>query len=246
MKKLVISVLAVMFCLSLSAATSVRVKLVGSDPTYSVSQLILLEDDSNPAYSSGVDGSDVSCMMTQSNENSTLIYGMLGGSEYSTVASPDLTDLRIGFKTNEIDQNYKLKFSSFSGTEFTIYDVVEGNTITVNGSTPDYAFSVTPAQIPQVAINNRFVVNFAPAVQFACFKDKVLEIHDSPYSAGKIVIAKNGVDEITGSPFDGDADVDLTSLPNDGSRYVVKFYPTDDVTGTPARTFVIVIPAPAP
>ena len=243
MKKLVISVLAVMFCLSLSAATTVQVKLVGSNPTYSVSQLILLEDDTNPAISAGVDAFDASCMMTQSNENSTLIYGMLGGSEYSTVASPDLTGLRIGFKTNEIDQNYKLQFEGFSGTEFTIYDLVEHEVITVNGSTPDYAFSVSPSQVPQVAINNRFIVNFAPATQFACFRDKILEINDSPYAAGKIVIKKNGVDEITGSPFNGDANVDLTFLPNDGSRYVVQFYPTADMTGEPARTLVIVVPA---
>ena len=189
MKKIIVCLCAVVCSLSVMATETafVRVKLVGSDPVYSVSTLRLTEDDARtPAVESGY---DVSCNMTQSNDNTTLIYGMIGGSEYSSVATNSLTGLYIGFKTNNVDDNYTLKFEAFSGNAFTIYDRWNGKTITVNGTTPDYGFTVEASQVGQQAINNRFVINYVPTPLKVCVKDDELIIEENPY-VSKIVIKK--------------------------------------------------------
>ena len=160
MKKLIVSMFLVAFSVTVMATkiTDVKITLAGSNPTYSLSTVRLIVDDARTAEAEG--GYDAPCMMSQSNDNSTLIYGMISGREYSTVATNDLTGLHIGFTTNNVDADYSLTFSNFSGEEFELYDVVANQKITVNGSTPVYNFSAASGR---VAVNDRFVVNFEPA-----------------------------------------------------------------------------------
>ena len=224
MKKLIVSLCAVVCSMSLFATqtSAVRVKLTGSDPTYSVSKAILIEDDARTPAAE--DGYDVSCNMTQSNDNSTLIYGLISGSEYSTVSTNDLTSMYIGFKTNNVDVNYTLTFEAFSGAPFTIYDRVAGELITVNSTTPPYAFSVAAELKGRHAINDRFIINYEPNNRVVCFIGNKLTIENNPYLDDPIVIKDANGDAIAGSPFAANStEIDMTSIGAAGDRFTVEF-----------------------
>ncbi len=156
MKKIILTVLAIASTISVMATqtAAVRITLSGSNATYSKSTLKLFEDDARTAAAE--DGYDSPCMLSQANSNSTLIYGLIGGAEYSTVSTNDLRGLEIGFKTNNIDTDYKLQFSNFDGMEFYLYDRVLHKMTLINSTTPDYNFTATAGQ---VAVNDRFVIN---------------------------------------------------------------------------------------
>ena len=231
MKKLLISVVA----LSISAMTmatqtaSVRINLVGSNATYSTKTLRLVEDDARSAAAEN--GYDAECMMTQSNANSTLIYGLIGTTGYSTVATNDLTGLEIGFVTNQVDQDYTLTFTNFSGNEFTLRDKVTDQYITVNATTPAYAFSVTAAQVGRVAINDRFVIENAPApaVKGICFNYNILTL--TKYNGAKVDVYAQGATAAADSKTiasDAATDFDLNALAS--GEYVVKIDLDGDAT----------------
>ena len=157
MKKIFVSMLALACSLSLMATQTayVQIKLVGTAyPSFSTSKLNLMEDtERNATYESGYDSQSAA---TLSNNYSVLLYGFVGSDKCSTVATNDLSGLQIGFTTNNIDTEYKLKFSDFEGTEFYLYDRVLHKMTLINSTTPDYAFTATAGQ---VEVNDRFVIN---------------------------------------------------------------------------------------
>ena len=148
--------LALICCLSMMATQTayVQIKLVGTSyPTFSTSKLYLTEDtERNASYESGYDSQSAG---TLSNDYSVLLYAFVGSEKCSSVATNDLTGLQIGFTTNNVDTEYKLKFSDFDGTEFKLYDRVAKQTVTLNASTPDYNFTAVAGQ---VEVNDRFVI----------------------------------------------------------------------------------------
>ena len=231
MKKLIISMLLVAFSVTVMATvkTDVKITLSGSNPIYSLSTVRLIKDDARTAEAEG--GYDAPCMMVQSNDNSTLIYGMISGSEYSTV---------IGFTTNNVDDGenaYSLTFEDFSGDEFFLYDLVANKKITVNGSTPVYKFSAASGR---VAVKDRFVVNYVPAdpsALEACFINNHLTISTNPWPTGKIAVYDGETKKVEEEGTK--TDIDLTGL-TAGKHYTVKFFPTTDITGEPAKTLIIV------
>ena len=185
-------VVAVSVSAMATKTASVRINLAGSNATYSVNTLRLVEDDARSAAAES--GYDVSCMMSQANENSTLIYGLIGTAEYSTIYTNDLTNLEIGFVTNQVDQDYTLTFSNFSGNEFVLYDKVANKTITINATTPVYAFSVDASLVGRKAINDRFVIGApAPAAPSICFNMNKLEVKGY---AGKNLKVMKGTDVV--------------------------------------------------
>ena len=232
MKKLIFSLMSVAVSISLMAAPTktANIQLSGSNPTYSVSNVVLIED---AARSSAVeDGFDSPCMMSQTNDNSTLIYGMIAGSEYSTVATNSIDALYLGFKTNNVDQNYKLTFTSVTG-EFELYDLVADTHFTVNASTPAYNFSVSADQVGRVAINNRFVINYDPSSLKVCFIDNVIQVLENPYSENIVVKDANGDDAISpvvAGPVPQEISLDALE---DG-RYNVQF-------GGGAKNFLVIV-----
>ena len=157
MKKIFVSMLALVCSLSLMATQTayVQIKLVGTAyPSFSTSKLNLMEDtERNATYESGYDSQSAA---TLSNNYSVLLYGFVGSDKCSTVATNDLSGLQIGFTTNNVDTDYKLKFSDFEGTEFYLYDRVLNKLTLINSTTPDYAFTATAGQ---VEVNDRFVIN---------------------------------------------------------------------------------------
>jgi len=150
--------LAVAMSFSAMATQTARVTITlkGGNATYSLSSVDLIEDDARSAAAeSGYDGP---CFMNQSNSFSTLIYGLIGTSEYSTVATNNLDGQKIGFITNKIDHQYTLEFTNVSGRTLKLYDRVTKTETTIvdNGS---YEFTVANFEYERTTINNRFVIN---------------------------------------------------------------------------------------
>lgn len=133
----------------------VQIKLVGTSyPTFSTSNVYLTEDtERNATYESGYDSY---CEGTLSNSYSVLLYAFVGSDKCSSVATNDLRGLQIGFKTNNVDTEYKLQFSDFDGLEFYLYDRVLHKMTLINSTTPDYSFTAASGQ---VEVNDRFVIN---------------------------------------------------------------------------------------
>ncbi len=161
MKKLFISMLGLVCSLSLMATQTayVQIDIVGTTyPAYSTNSLYLTEDsERNASYESGYDSQD---MGTLSNDYSVLIYGFVGSTKCSSVATDDLTGLEIGFTTNNVDTEYKLQFFDFDGQEFILYDRLLHTSTVINASTPDYPFT---AAAGRVEVNDRFVIGVPAA-----------------------------------------------------------------------------------
>ena len=147
--------LAVAMSFSAMATQTARVTITlkGGNATYSLSSVDLIEDDARSAAAeSGYDGP---CFMNQSNSFSTLIYGLIGTSEYSTVATNNLDGQKIGFITNKIDHQYTLEFTNVSGRTLKLYDRVTKTETTIEGNR-SYEFTVANFEYERTTINNRF------------------------------------------------------------------------------------------
>ena len=230
MKKLFSSILAVMVAVSAMASETayVRMKLAGSNPTYSTSTIKLTENsDRTPAYESGYDSER---MMEQSNDNSVLFYAYAGTQECANIATNNLDGLVLCFKTNNIDQNYTLSFELVSGRALKILDRVTNELIDVTEGS-EYAFSVEAAQVGRVAINDRFVIGGTPVVSF-CFNYNVLEVFGH---AGESLVVKQGDTEIANVPALGGAYT--LDLSDKSGRLVVTLNGTDyQIDANPAVT----------
>ena len=94
--------------------------------------------------------------------NESGIYVVYNSARYTGWASNQYSEnLPLGFYTCE-NTAYTLKFSSFTGASYEIYDRVADQTITVNGSTPNYEFTIAASE-KNSQINDRFVINYNPA-----------------------------------------------------------------------------------
>lgn len=150
--------LAVAMSFSAMATQTARVTITlkGGNATYSLSSVDLIEDDARSAAAeSGYDGP---CFMNQSNSFSTLIYGLIGTSEYSTVATNNLDGQKIGFITNKIDHQYTLEFTNVSGRTLKLYDRVTKMETTIEGN-GSYEFTVANFEYERTTFNERFIIN---------------------------------------------------------------------------------------
>lgn len=156
MKKMFISVVALaMSVMAMATETAyVQIKLTGA--TGGTSNVYLTEDD---AYTNAFEpGVDVEKMMSQSNSKSVLLYGFVGTTPCEDVVAANLDGLKIGFTTNQVDENYTLTFIDVSGRPLRLYDrVTKTETIIVGNGT--YDFSVANFTYERIAFNERFVIN---------------------------------------------------------------------------------------
>lgn len=137
------------------------------------------------------------------------------------------SNLKLGFKADNSNTSYTLSFENFSGDSYEIYDIEKDQTIIVNGSTPDYEFTIAASDRGK-AINNRFLINyeFEPdeGELNICFNEKgtnTLEIKNNPYT-GKIAIKNAAGEDVLRSPYQPlktPQEIDLSSLP--AGRYTV-------------------------
>lgn len=158
MKKLFISVVALaMSMMAMAAETAyVQIRLTGITGGVSNSVYLTEDDAYTNAYESGADAEKI---MDLANSNSVLMYGFVGALKCGDVVALNLDGFALGFTTNMVDTDYKLTFKNVSGRELTLYDRVTKTptVITDNGT---YNFSVEAAQVGQVQINDRFVINY--------------------------------------------------------------------------------------
>lgn len=199
MNKVFISALALaMSVMAMATETAyVECRLTGESGLYD--EITLTEDNSYTNEYEG--GSDTEKMMYQANTRSVLIYGLVGTTltPCGDVAALNLDGLFVGITTNQVDQNYTLTFSNFSGRELTLLDKVTNEVITINATTPAYNFSVTPAQVGRVAINDRFVIGGTPEIittEF-CFNYNILTVNGH---GGESLVVKQGTKEIVNIP----------------------------------------------
>ena len=185
MKKMFFSVIALAFGVMAMATETAYVKVTLNGNTGGSAVLRMAEDDARtPAYESGY---DVESMMSLSNSYSVLLYGLVGTHNCEEVATNLLDGLQIGFTTNNVDADYTLTFSNFSGRELKLYDAVLDSVITINASTPAYAFTATAGQ---VAVTDRFSIGEpAPVAYEICHRYNALQV--SGYKGGTVVVKDN-------------------------------------------------------
>jgi len=223
MKKMLMSVMALALSMAAMATQTayVEVTLTGESGLSSVVRLT--QDDARNADFE--DGYDTDKVMMYSNTRSVLIYGIVGTHKCEDVVTNDLTNLAVGFSTNQIDQNYTISFANYSGAELKLYDkVTETETVISNSAT--YDFSVTPAQVGRKLINDRFVINFAAPTLDVCFKDNHIEVLNNPFSDVNITLERVDETDFPGTKsFVGTTtDIDMTNDTNyPAGRYYVKF-----------------------
>lgn len=158
------------------------------------------------------------------------IYVFANGERYTTWASDAYSqNLAIGFGSCE-NNDYTLKFQNFNGASYTIYDVVADVTIDVNGSTPDYAFSIADGE-KNSAINNRFIINYLVPDFEICFRDNQLQITANPYAENVVVKDANDTKVVDVAPVTPYQAIDLSAQA--AGRYTV------ELAGG-ARKFIIV------
>lgn len=229
MKKLMISVMAIAVSMMAMATETafVRIRLTGASGSSNVVRIT--KDDARTTEFE--DGYDSDKMMMFANSKSVLLYGIVGTHNCEDVVTNDLTNQYIGFSTNQVDENYTLTFEAFTGESFELYDLVAHTNFTVNGATPAYDFSVTPAQVGRVAITDRFVINYvAPGFEI-CFLNNELQITANPYAENVEVYDENDTKVKDVAPVTPYQAIDLSDLAN--GRYTVKL-------AGGARKFVIV------
>lgn len=173
----------------------VQIKLTGA--TGGTSNVYLTEDD---AYTNAFEpGVDVEKMMSQSNSKSVLLYGFVGTTPCEDVVAANLDGLKIGFTTNQVDENYTLTFIGVSGRPLRLYDrVTKTETIIVGNGT--YDFSVEDFTYERVAFNDRFVIN--RQVYNVTLNDCYL----ATFSANENVIIPEGLNAYT-AEFQGEQEV---------------------------------------
>lgn len=164
MKKLFISLMAVLFSAYVVAADSAiaRITITGTTSGGSA-QITLIE---NPSYSAGYDnGYDAPCNINLAEDlpKTLHIYSYIGANKYSTIATNNLDGLHVDFITNLLDDEYTMTFEVFTlapGRTLDIYDLDENQRTDIDPS-ESYTFNATSGHNE---ITDRFVINYvAPA-----------------------------------------------------------------------------------
>lgn len=160
MKKLFISLMAVLFSAYVVAADSAiaRITITGTTSGGSA-QITLIE---NPSYSAGYDnGYDAPCNINLAEDlpKTLHIYSYIGANKYSTIATNNLDGLHVDFITNLLDDEYTMTFEVFTlapGRTLDIYDLDENQRTDIDPS-ESYTFNATSGHNE---ITDRFVINY--------------------------------------------------------------------------------------
>ena len=164
MKKLFISLMAVLFSAYVVAADSAiaRITITGTTSGGSA-QITLIE---NPSYSAGYDnGYDAPCNINLAEDipKTLHIYSYIGANKYSTIATNNLDGLSVDFITNLLDDEYTMTFEVFTlapGRTLDIYDLNENQRTDIDPS-ESYTFTATKGHNE---IKDRFVINYVAPV----------------------------------------------------------------------------------
>lgn len=165
MKKLFISLMAVLFSAYVVAADKAiaRITITGTTSGGSA-QITLIENDN---YSAGYDnGYDAPCNINLAEDlpKTLHIYSYIGANKYSTIATNNLDGLHVDFITNLLDDEYTMTFEVFTlapGRTLDIYDLDEHVRTDIDPS-ESHTFTATKGHNE---IKDRFIINYvAPAL----------------------------------------------------------------------------------
>ena len=158
------------------------------------------------------------------------IYVYYGGERYTTWASNAYSaSLHVGFATGT-NTSYTLSFASWSGTTYKLYDMVEGEIIDVNASTPDYSFTATA----NTTYNDRFLINypFTPSGNLeTCFTGTELQITNNPIFGNIVVTRVSDSKQMDKKPY-GTTSINMSSYAK--GEYLVEFG-----KGSSKRAFIV-------
>ena len=187
MKKLALSVVACLFGVFAMATQTTYFHIYINSNSGTNDRVKVSEDD---AYTNDYeDGADADKIMSLSNSKSVLLFGQVGTHDCGTVVAANLDGMYLGFTTNMVDNDYTLTFSNFAvgSREVKLYDAVADSVITLNASTPAYAFTATPGR---VEVRDRFVFGDAPVIPYEiCHRYGKLQV--SGYKGGTVVVKDN-------------------------------------------------------
>lgn len=160
MKKLFISLMAVLFSAYVVAADKAiaRITITGTTSGGSA-QITLIENDN---YSAGYDnGYDAPCNINLAEDlpKTLHIYSYIGANKYSTIATNNLDGLAVDFITNLLDDEYTMTFEVFTlvaPRTLDIYDLDENQRTDIDPS-ESYTFTATKGHNE---IKDRFIINY--------------------------------------------------------------------------------------
>ena len=160
MKKLFISLMAVLFSAYVVAADKAiaRITITGTTSGGSA-QITLIENDN---YSAGYDnGYDAPCNINLAEDlpKTLHIYSYIGANKYSTIATNNLDGLHVDFITNLLDDEYTMTFEVFAlvaPRTLDIYDLDENQRTDIDPS-ESYTFNATSGHNE---IKDRFIINY--------------------------------------------------------------------------------------
>lgn len=169
------------------AATTATAKInIASASGNGNDAVILIEGTTySSAYESGADAYK---LMNDANDYSINLFAVVGSDSLSNVATNDLTNTALVFKSNKTETNYTMTFKNVSGT-VKLYDSVTGTeTVLVNDAT--YPFTCAA----NTTIADRFYINYVPAAPEICHRYGKLQVSGSN---GQSVAVKNMDDSAT-------------------------------------------------
>jgi hypothetical protein len=160
MKKLFISLMAVLFSAYVVAADKAiaRITITGTTSGGSA-QITLIENDN---YSAGYDdGYDAPCNINLAEDlpKTLHIYSYIGANKYSTIATDNLDGLHVDFITNLLDDEYTMTFEVFTlvaPRTLDIYDVTTSTRTEISAS-ESYTFTAAKGHNE---IKDRFIINY--------------------------------------------------------------------------------------
>lgn len=147
------------------------------------------------------------------------IYGIVGGTNYSTVAKQHLEGTKIGFKSNKFDTDYTMTFSAINGRQLYLEDLELDSLIALTAG-DTYVFTVTTND----TFENRFQI-YKPFTPDAgdlniCHQYGKLTINNNPYTTNIVVKNSSDVVVVDKAPRTTPQVIDLSALP--AGRYTVE------------------------
>ena len=195
MKKMVFTAFALVIGMMALATETAYVQIRLTGESGQSSNVFITEDDAHTtAFEPGV---DTEKMMSQANSKSVLLYGIVGSTYCEDVVSNDLTNLKIGFTTNQVDQNYTLTFIDKEGGTIKLKDLLTDTEIDL-GSATSYNFSVAAGLVGRHQVLDRFVINYHRDPDTGdleiCHKDNQLQLLNNPYTANIVIKDSEGTE----------------------------------------------------
>lgn len=182
--------------MAVNAAVATKAKITVTSVGGGNDVFIMYEDASySAAYESG---KDVMKLMNDANDYSINLYASTTIGDLATIATNDLTNTPLTFKSNKTETSYTMTFSNVTGT-VKLFDAVTGTeTVLANSGTYDFTCAANQT------IADRFFINYVPAAPEICHRYGKLQVtgmkdtnvvvknmDDSATSIGTVAITAN-------------------------------------------------------